>query len=112
MIRLLQPGEFHRLASVEEGFVPPADSLALVVENGDQILGRLLLVSVAHMEGVWIKPELRGGTLMRRMTREMEREAAGRGLTKLLAFAKPDMETYIERLGYRKMPLTVWEKEL
>lgn len=113
VIRLLDSAEYERLAYVEEGYVPdPDSSLALVVEEEGKIVGRMMLIPMYHIEGTWIEQEHRGGQILARMMKHMEDAAKSKGLTKLLSYATPEVESYIERLGYTKQQLTVWAKDI
>lgn len=112
-IRVLKPSEYGLLSSVEEGYVPDPDlSLALIVEEEGRIVGRMMLIPMYHIEGTWIEKSHRGGSILSRMMKQMEDLAKAKGLTKLLSYATPEVETYIKRLGYKKQELTVWAKDI
>lgn len=111
----LSPGEWEVLKKVEDGFYPdPTDSSAIVgIDTEGNIIGRVFLVKPWHVEGLWIERAYRNRTVMYQLVRTAENEAVDKGLTQLLAFAKDEfMADYIERLGYAKLPLTVWSKDL
>lgn len=113
LVERLAAKDFKILSTVEEGFVPLSDKTIVVVAKcGAGIVGRLLLLSPAHVEGAWIDSRFRGGTLLKRMMDEMERQAKREGLKKLMAYGNPLNEDYLERLGFAQRPLTVWEKQL
>jgi len=104
---------FSILSTVEEGFMPICDkSIVVVAKSGEEIIGRLMLLSPAHVEGAWIDERFRGGRLLKRMMDEMESQAKHEGLAKLMAYGHSINEDYLERLGFVKRPLTVWEKRL
>ena len=113
-VERLPKQEFGSLRKIEEGFVPNADeSIVVVAKDGEKIVGRMFLISVAHVEGTWIDAEARNGTIAARMMREMEKQAAGAGLRTIFAYAEDEkVGEYIERLGYSKVPLAVFRKEL
>lgn len=112
-IRRLHPSEFDLLKQVGDGFCPdPEHSIALVGENSQKIVARIFLIPLSHIEGTFIEAPWRGGVLLKRLFETLELEARAEGLTKLMAYIAPENETYIERLGYKKMPITVWSKEL
>jgi N-acetylglutamate synthase-like GNAT family acetyltransferase len=113
-IRKLADAEYDLLLKVEEGYRPdPASSLAVVADVGGEIVGRMLLVAPAHIEGTWVKEEYRNGTTGIRMMRFMEAEARKLGLPKIFSYADSwKIEEYLERLGYTRCKLTVWEKKL
>lgn len=115
MIRIerLADENFKILASIEEGFVPPQGSIAIVASQDDQIVGRMLLVSMAHVEGTWVHEHFRNGTIAARMMREMEKQAASLGLKTIFAYAETEkVGEYIERLGYVPTDLKVFRKDL
>ena len=113
-IRKLADDEFDVLKTVEEGYCPdPRYSIAVVAQSEGQIVGRMLLISPAHIEGTWVAESFRKGTTGVRMMRFMEGEARSIGLTKVLAYAETeDVADYLSRLGYKQRKVTVWEKEL
>ncbi len=113
-IHKLEADEYGLLATIEEGYVPdPLNSIAIVACDGEKVVGRMLLVAPWHIEGTWIHKDARGGSTLFRMIRKMEETARERGFSKLFAYAdKADVESYLQRLGYKPSPLTVWYKEL
>ena len=113
-IRKLRDAEYPLLKGIEEGFCPdPASSLAIVAEAEGKIVGRMLLVAPAHIEGTWVAEEFRNGTTGIRMMKKMEAEARNLGLPKLFCFAEDwKIEEYLERLGYSRCKVTVWEKSI
>jgi len=113
-IRRLGELEYHKLAHVDDGFIPQVDkSIAVIAENEHHIIGRIFLVAPVHAEGVFVEEPWRGGTVLKRLVEAAELEARAEGITKLLCYAKDaKMENYIQRLGYKHFPVTVWEKGL
>lgn len=113
-IERLKPSEFHLLARLGDGYTPhPTRSVVVVAKNKLGLIGRCCLVSPAHVEGVYIDPLYRSSMVMKKLVDATEDEARAEGVNKLLVFAHgEEMESYIGRLGYSKMPLTVWEKNL
>lgn len=113
-IRKLAPNEFDCLKEYADGFCPDAGkSVALVAENDSHIIGRIFLLSPVHCEGPHVDPAWRGGPLFKRLVDAAELEARSEGVNKLMAYAvDATMEMYLKRLGYSKMDLTVWSKEL
>ncbi len=102
------------LARIEEPQPDSAKAITIIAEDErGNIVGRILLVGVIHLEGIFVEPRWRGSTVMARLVEEAEREAKELGLTQVLAFgASPEMEGYIQRLGYNLLPFTIWEKKL
>lgn len=113
-IERLAPEEFDSLLSIEEGYVPdPANSITVVAKRNGEIVGRLMLVAVAHIEAAWVDESLRNGTILQRMTEEIERQADKAGIKTVFAYSETlEMDDYIQRLGYEKSPLRVFRKEL
>lgn len=113
-IRKLADNEFEVLRTVEEGYCPdPRYSIAVVAEAEGKIVGRMLLISPAHIEGTWVAENFRKGTTGIRMMNFMESEARKISLTKIIAYAEcGEVADYLSRLGYSQRNVTVWEKEL
>lgn len=102
------------LKHVADGWSPPPDqSVAIVAAKDDRIVGRILLVAPAHVEGIWIDDRERGGRVMKALVDKIENEAKKQGISTVFAYAvDSQMEDYISRLGYEKQPWTVWRKNL
>ena len=113
-IHKLEDSEYGILKTIEEGYCPdPASSIALVATADCGIVGRMLLISPAHIEGTWVKEEFRKGTTGIRLMKRMEKEAKEIGLTKLFSYAEsPEIENYLGRLGYKQAKVSVWTKEI
>ena len=109
----LEPGEWDLLGN-DEPLPDAKKAIALVaVDQDGDLAGRVFLVAPAHIEGIYVDRKWRGSTIMQRLVAKAEGEARRLGLTQLLAFAKDEtMEDYIDRLGYEKLALTVWQKSL
>jgi N-acetylglutamate synthase-like GNAT family acetyltransferase len=113
LVERLASKDFSVLAKVEEGFMPVCDkSIVVVAKKNTEIIGRLLLVSPAHVEGAWVRDDFRNGFVLARMMEKLEEEAKREGLSKLMAYGNPINEDYLERLYFTRIPLTVWEKYL
>jgi GNAT superfamily N-acetyltransferase len=113
-VRRLKPVEYEKLLSVDDGFTPdPKRSVAVVAENGHHIMGRIFLMAPAHVEGVYVEPAWREKGVMRQLMDAIEIEARAEGISKMLVYAKdPDMGERFKAMDYRRLPWTVWEKEL
>lgn len=114
LIEELPTEDFGALQYVAEGTVPDAKkSIVIVAKDGNEIVGRIMLLNLAHIEGTWVAPQHRGGTIGWRMIRMIEKAAQRIGITKLFAYTDTDQNgEYVERLGYRKTNFVVWVKEL
>ena len=113
-IRRLKPVEYEKLLSVGDGYTPdPNRSVTVVAENGHHIIGRIFLVAPAHVEAVYIEPPWRNGPTFKSLVDAIEIEARAEGISRVLAYAKDnEMADYISRLGYEKLPVTVYKKDL
>ena len=81
LIERLAAEDFSVLSTVEEGFMPVCDkSIVVVAKSGEEIVGRLMLLSPAHVEGAWIDERFRNGRLLKRMMDEMESKRSTRDL--------------------------------
>lgn len=113
-VERLTPENYGQLLTVEEGWSPdPANSIVVVAREGNRIVGRTMLVRPFHVEGTWVDEDFRYGMTGIRLLKELEKQAKTEGLTKILAYAmEKTIEGYLQRMGYRKSILTVWEKAL
>lgn len=113
-LRKLAPEEFPILKQVHEGFQPdPKTSIAVLADENDEIVGRVFLMAPVHVEGPWVRDDKRGSTLGARLMSRAELEARECGVTKLFAYAaNGQLADYLERLGYKKQPFTVWAKDI
>lgn len=110
-IRRSKPGE--QVRTFDGVQFPPNRSIALVAENDSEIVGTVFLVEPLHIEGPWVKESERGGILGYRLMQAAENAARGIKVKTLFAYAATDeLADYLQRLGYSKMPLTVYAKEL
>ena len=79
------------------------------------MVGRTGLVMLNHVEGTWVSPDYRHGTLGWRLLKTLEQEAKDLGLKYVLAYspdAIPEIGGYMERMGYKKVEVTTWAKEM
>lgn len=113
-IQRLHPSEFDLLETFGDGFKPDPDrSVVVVVRNEVGIIGRSCIVAPAHIEGTFIEKAWRKGSILKQLMQAVELEAKAEGILQLLAYSGDEkVASYLERLGYKKMDLTVWEKRL
>lgn len=113
-IRRLTLSEYSLLDSFEDAFKPQPDKgISIVAMNNFDVIGRAFILTPAHLEGVLVKPAWRNGTLLQRLVDAAELEARAEGITKLFAYAIDDKKAdYLWRLGYEKLPWSVWGKDL
>lgn len=113
-IRRLEPSEYSAIEKVQEGYKPDPDhSVVIVAIRDGEIVGRTMLVRPFHIEGTWVDERFRKGTVGYRLIRKLESEARSMGLKVSCAYVdQPNLEDYMQRLGYTKSPMTLWTKEL
>lgn len=98
-----------------EGVQWPPDSTVLYARENGEIVGRVGIIELPHIEGTWIAESKRGSSLAPRLIAQMEKVVARLGRSHIFAFAedsKPEIADYMERFGYTKFPVTVWAKSL
>lgn len=107
-------GEAARLLD-PDGIEWPGDTHVLYVFEGEQIIARSSIMSVPMIEGTWIEPERRNGTLATRIIREVEKHYRDNGEEAAMAFIpsdQPEIADYMMRLGYQEKPLRFFLKPL
>lgn len=91
----------------------PAMTTAVVALNeNDEMVGRMYLCLMPHIEGTWVRDDYRSGSVGFRLEKEMEKVCKELGVSKVMAYCGPELETYMERLGFTKAPVSVWVKEM
>ncbi len=117
-LRLISPTEAAK-GLPPDGIPWPAGSLVIgAFDTTGKLIGRIGMVELPHIEGIWVAEEHREGLLESSLTYALvERllditELISRD--KVLAFVsddKPGIGSIAERHGFRKLPLTVWMRE-
>jgi len=104
--------DFDLLGEAPDGAIPDSDyTIAVAAFDGGELVGRMFLVVLPHLEAPWIREDKRGGTLAARMEAALLKRAEHFGLNRTFAFAVDDtIADYLKRLGYQKTEYTVWEK--
>lgn len=98
-----------------EGIPWPPESHVLFVYEDGRLIGRSSISFMPVIEGTLIEPDKRNGTIATRIMREVEQRYLAFGKAVAMAFIpdeKPEIGTYLERLGFEKMPLTFYKKNL
>ena len=98
-----------------DGVQWPDDSLFVCAFEGEKLVGRMGLIAIPHIEGTWVDGEHRGSTLAFRLLEEMEKQVAELGRSYVFAFINEkahDLEEYMVRCGYSRLPFVVYGKEL
>ena len=114
-IRILKPEEYHLLDDI-----PAPDAVRLNPENtwvvaaveDGRVIGRLVALSLPHLEGAWIAPEHRGRTIGAQMESVLTDKMKELGASLVMAYATDEtMESYLTRLGYSRLA-TAWRKDI
>lgn len=113
----LLPPELNQLAEIEEDPIKPypPECTILAAFDNKGLAARTLLIQLPHIEGTWVREDLRKGRVGYKLIKEMETTLLSAGRSHIFAFSETTDETissYMERLGYSKMPLTIWSKNL
>lgn len=115
---LSEPAEWGRLSKIfaeHKAEVPTPETSAIVVaEVENEIVGFLVLQVQLHTEPLWIHPRYRGVVSWRRMLEEITTLVQSGGqMNCYYTFADNSrMESLLQRAHYRKLPYTVWVKEI
>ncbi len=114
-IRRLNDSEYPLLELHEDAkkVISPENSVAVGAFDNGRLVGQMILVSMGHLEGTHIIPEKRGGLLFRQLEKKMQQVAKEEGITTLLGYTGDDQIVgYMERMGWKRLPITVVAKEL
>jgi hypothetical protein len=114
-IQRLHPVQWDILSGIDDGYSPdPSETKAIVARNGTHVLARLFAMRPWHVEGIFVEPEYRGGTLFKDMMSAMEVELKSEGVKLALAYSvRPEIGHYIQRnCHYKLQPWQVYMKEL
>jgi ribosomal protein S18 acetylase RimI-like enzyme len=114
-IRELTPDEIIAAREID-GVEFPVESVILgAVDDNGKIVGRIALMSLLHIEGTWVDEAHRGGSLAVRLVKKAENLLAANGFTSAIAYVaetQPEIGDYLQRFGYSRLPLAVWQKPL
>jgi len=109
--RILPASEWHRLngMDLEEplSMIDPSHVDVVVVEDdGGTIVAHWMLVSMLHVEGLWIAPESRKrGSVARRLLHGMSETVAARGASSVLTGAVSDeVKELLDHAGAKALP--------
>lgn len=111
--RILRPEEWHRINVPELPalfpFVDPQNIAVVIAEDDSgEIVGCISTLRVTHLEGIWVKPELRGGMVAMSLLRQALAIARMRNESWVMGGAAetdPVMDGYIRRLGGIPLPV-------
>jgi hypothetical protein len=114
---LLLPKHLHHIAMFpDDPQVMPQEFLIIAAfsETGE-LLGRTMFVSLPHIEGTRVRDDMQGSRIAYNLVKLMEKEIQRAGRTHAWAFVQEgdkDISNYMDRLGYEKLPLEVWVKDM
>lgn len=98
-----------------EHFPWPFDTLVLFAFEDEKVVGRSAILNMPLIEGTWVADAYRGSTLMPRLVKEVEKLLFDLKKTHSMAWQnteQPEVADYLTRMGYTKLPIAVWTKEL
>ena len=115
-IRPLTADEIEQAQAVDGVAFPPENSIILgAVDASGNVVGRIVLMSLVHLEGTWVAPEYRGSRLAIKLVAAAEQTLLQNGLTSVIAYtpkSDPKIGQYMRRVGYAELPIEVWQKFL
>lgn len=113
--------QFLKLNSVQANLVEsdknyPSDSIViLAIDDENKILGRIVIISLPHIENLEIEDNNSNGFLMRQLLTQAEDVLRELNRTCAVSFISNNNEKaldYAQRYGYEKLPMTVWMRDL
>lgn len=112
-LKRLTQDEYRALPGAEPLERLPVDSVVVAALSDGQVIGRTVLLNMLHLEGTWVTSSRRNGLVGARLIREAQEQAKEVGASMLLAYTA-DLKhgEYMQRLGYKRVPVEVWAKEI
>jgi hypothetical protein len=98
-----------------DGIEWPDTAVVIYAFEGDEVVGRIGVMDISHLEGMWLAEHKRSGTLGVRLMSAAEDLLRSIGRTHAMAFAhnsSPEVAGYLERLGYSELPVSTFTKEI
>lgn len=114
-IRELTPNEIIAARDIDGVEFPPESVMLGAVDADGKIVGRIVLMSLLHIEGTWVDEAHRSGSLAVRLVRKAENLLADNGFTSAIAYTadvQPEIGEYLERFGYSRLPIAIWQKAI
>jgi hypothetical protein len=113
MARILRPDEWPKVEHLDLSMLvsrcsPENVAIVVVEDEAGEIVGCMGVLQITHLEGVWVKPELRRGIILRPLLRMAMALARTRGEVFVFGGAADGddrMDGLIRRLEGRPMPL-------
>lgn len=97
---------------------PENSHILYAIDEDKNIVGRMGLLQLPHIEGTWIDEKSRSGLIGARMLAKMENLLIEHNRTAAFAFVKDEnaedikIQEYMERFGYIELPIKVYIKAL
>lgn len=98
-----------------ESLAWPTASRVLFVYEDNKLIGRSSVFPLMMIEGTWLHPDYRNGTIASRILKEVERQYLEEGQEAAMAFVpndKPEIADYMQRIGYVAQPIRLFMKAL
>jgi len=94
---------------------PPDSTIIYALDENNEVVARMGLVILPHIEGTWIREDKRNGLNAKRLMDQMENYLIETGRGGAFAFiesSNEELKGYMERLGFTELPLKVYFKNL
>lgn len=97
---------------------PPNSHILYAIDENKDIVARMALIQLPHIEGTWIREDYRNGLIATRMIAKVENFLIEHQRTAAFAFIKNEntediqVQNYMQRLGYIELPIKVYVKAL
>lgn len=94
---------------------PPISHILYAIDEDKNIVGRIGILQLPHIEGTWVREDYRKGFVAVRMLSKIEEFIADNDRKAAFAFVKSDdidIQNYMQRFGYVELPLKVYIKSL
>ena len=94
---------------------PENSHILYAIDEDKNIIGRMGLLQLPHIEGTWVDEKYRSGLIGARMLVKMENLLIEYERTAAFAFVKSDdikVQEYMKRFGYVELPIKVYIKAL
>lgn len=108
-------GKFARAIDIEKLPWPDDAKVIYAFDENDQIIGRIALMNVLHVEGAWIKNDRRNGIVLGRLFEKVEELLKEDNRTSALSFIKEDAKEIIAQMpkaNYIQLPYKVFLKPI
>lgn len=110
------PGDLNYLgATPDDPVIFPKEFQIIAAFDDKGLAGRIMMCALPHMEGTWVREDKRGSRVALHLVRMMEQFISYIGNTHAWAFVQEsdtEVADYMARIGYTKIPLTVWTKNI